>query len=181
MIHAEALAVQCRSCIHWQVRGGAVFEPVRGCEAFESCGTTGAALKLMKFMALQLAGDGRCPTHEAVDSSQMPDAYKALDLVDQVDDFASGLRSGMLDPSQGLPRIEDDVPTPFNAPKRGRKPTTGRFETRAALCDFVWASYGRTTAKAPQIAVNARTTEAVVNKILNTGEGKPIPASAPSE
>lgn len=51
--------------------------------------------------------------------------------------------------------------------KRGRKPTTGRYETREELEARVTELYYHTPAKPSQIARMCRVSEPVVHKILN--------------
>ena len=54
---------------------------------------------------------------------------------------------------------------------RGKPPTTGRFDTRAELCEFIWREYLHGPRSASQVAVAARVSPQVVHKILNTKEG----------
>lgn len=56
---------------------------------------------------------------------------------------------------------------------RGRKPATGRFETREELCAWVWRWYLGTKASATDIAAQCGVTPPTVHKILNTREGYP--------
>jgi hypothetical protein len=58
---------------------------------------------------------------------------------------------------------------------RGRRPTTGRFDTRAELCGWVWSQYQNTPANISDIARQCRVSAAVVAKILDAGEGRPDP------
>lgn len=51
--------------------------------------------------------------------------------------------------------------------KRGRKPTTGRFETREELVAEVWNRYLNTEQSTPQIARFARISNGTVRTILN--------------
>lgn len=55
--------------------------------------------------------------------------------------------------------------------KRGAQPATGRFDTRAELCEEIWRSHRFSPAKVADIARKCRVSTYVVNKILNTREG----------
>lgn len=57
---------------------------------------------------------------------------------------------------------------------RGRKPATGRFESRAELCAWVWRQHLRTPANISDIARQCRVSAGVVSKILDGGEGRPL-------
>jgi hypothetical protein len=57
--------------------------------------------------------------------------------------------------------------------KRGRKPATGCFETRAELCAAIWDDYDFGTAELSAVARRYRVSPAVANKIINTHEGRP--------
>lgn len=59
------------------------------------------------------------------------------------------------------------------AAKGGRRPHTGRFDTREELCEAVWGDYINTPRKPPDIAKAYKVSSAVVNRIINTGEGHP--------
>lgn len=56
--------------------------------------------------------------------------------------------------------------------KRGRRPATGRFATRAELLEWIWRNYLHTPATPADIARQCRVSSTVVNKILNTKEGR---------
>lgn len=56
---------------------------------------------------------------------------------------------------------------------RGRRKTTGRFQTREELCEWVWNTYWHTKASAADIAKQCRVSEGTVNNILNSLEGRP--------
>lgn len=55
----------------------------------------------------------------------------------------------------------------------GRKPDTGRYDSREELCDEVWAFYLGTTCSMARIALVCRTSPAVVARIVNTAERIP--------
>ena len=57
--------------------------------------------------------------------------------------------------------------------KRGRKATTGRFDTREILCAFVWHLYLNTPIKPTIIALRAKVPTGTVCRILNKREGHP--------
>ena len=57
--------------------------------------------------------------------------------------------------------------------KKGKKKTTGRYETRAELCDDVWSLYLTTPAKQADIARITRVSETTVANILDSKEGYP--------
>lgn len=62
----------------------------------------------------------------------------------------------------GIDRLEDAGP-----PRRGRKQTTGRFDSRAELEDFVIREYYSTSRKVLYIARAARVSEATVHNIID--------------
>jgi hypothetical protein len=57
---------------------------------------------------------------------------------------------------------------------RGRKPATGRFESRAELCAWVWSNWLNTPAGITDIARQCRVSPGVVGKIIDTNEGRPL-------
>lgn len=63
--------------------------------------------------------------------------------------------------------------------RKGRLPATGRFESRADLCAWIWRQY-ETKATTADIAAQCRVTPAVVRRIINTGEGRQPPAESRS-
>lgn len=62
---------------------------------------------------------------------------------------------------------------PMRAETRGRKPTTGRFESRGELCRAVWNLHLNTPCSQIDIAVRCRISHPTVRSILNSGEGRP--------
>lgn len=56
---------------------------------------------------------------------------------------------------------------------RGRKPSTGRYETREELCKEVWNLYLNTPLCTVEIARACRINEAATHKIINKKEGYP--------
>lgn len=56
---------------------------------------------------------------------------------------------------------------------KGRKPATGRFQTRAELLAEVWGRYLNTPANVAQIARFARVSETTIHNILKRKEGQP--------
>lgn len=55
----------------------------------------------------------------------------------------------------------------------GRKPSSGRFSSREELTAFVWQRWTVTDSSTTDIAVAARASPGVVQRILATLEGKP--------
>lgn len=68
--------------------------------------------------------------------------------------------------------MDPEHPTAKVAP-RGRRKTTGRFDTREALCAAIWSTYLHTPAKRSDIARSCRVSAATVKNILETKEGYP--------
>jgi len=54
----------------------------------------------------------------------------------------------------------------------GRRLTTGRFDTRQELLEFVWREYTNTSRSVAQVARAARISEATAHKILNNFRGR---------
>lgn len=57
---------------------------------------------------------------------------------------------------------------------RGRKKTTGRYETREELCREVWRMYLDTPRNISQVALVCRVSETIVRIIMDTKEGYPL-------
>lgn len=59
------------------------------------------------------------------------------------------------------------------AKPRGRPKTTGRYETRAELCEMIWRFYQRPGVSGEDVSKIVRASHRVVLDILGSGEGKP--------
>lgn len=75
----------------------------------------------------------------------------------------------------GVPPRVARAELPAKTKRRGRKQTTGRFESRERLVDYVWSSYTHTQAGLSDISRSAQVSIPVVRKILSG----PRPVSVP--
>ena len=69
---------QCSTCVHFQRRGGALFEPREQCCALEDDHLQGRVEHVLVAICEDLATRGRCPFHEQ--GTDHPDAYRSEDL-----------------------------------------------------------------------------------------------------
>ncbi|PNG50248.1 hypothetical protein WDL1P1_00291 (plasmid) [Variovorax sp. WDL1] len=73
----------------------------------------------------------------------------------------------------------DATPLPSSEPsstkKRGRKQTTGRYDSREALLERIWFQHQRSSLSAEAIGRLVGVSQMTVLKILQSGEGRAEP------